>query len=174
MDNLKAKHHNMTHYKTVLKKCGPPSHLSVARFESRNRLLKLAANATCCRKNITHSLSVKEQFFLFCYRFFSKIDLIDNQKLGPILFADDILFPNKYCIFKNSLPANFMDKCLEVSWAEFRAIIYKSGLCVVLNISSNHLPQFGIVRQVLYNESNNLCSICQNLLNIGISAKLEY
>jgi len=64
MDNLKPKHHNMTHYKTVLKKSGLPSHLNVAQFESKNRLLKLAANATCSRKNITYSLGVKEQSLL--------------------------------------------------------------------------------------------------------------
>lgn len=33
MDNLKPKHHNTIHYKTVLKKSGLLSHLSVARFE---------------------------------------------------------------------------------------------------------------------------------------------
>jgi len=164
MDNLKPKHHNMTHYKTILKKSGPPSHLSVARFESRNRLLKLAANATCSRKNITHSLAIKEQFYL-SYRFSSKMGLTDNQKLGPILFADDISCSNNYFTFKSSLPANFMGKCLEVSWAEFRGIVYKPNLCIVLDISFNHLPQFGIVRHVLCNDSNNLCLIYQNLLN---------
>ena len=39
MINLKSKHHNVTHYKTVLKKNNPPSHLNVV-FESRNQLLK--------------------------------------------------------------------------------------------------------------------------------------
>ncbi|XP_011862141.1 PREDICTED: uncharacterized protein LOC105558828 [Vollenhovia emeryi] len=163
MDNLKPKHHNMTHYKTILKKSGPPSHLSVARFESKNRLLKLAANATCSRKNITHSLAVKEQLYL-CYRFSSKIGLIDNQKLGSILFADDISYFNNYSTFKNSLPANFIGKCLELSWAQFKGICYKPNLCVVVNISFDHLPQFGIVRHVLCNDSN-LCLVYQNLLN---------
>ncbi|KAL6418564.1 hypothetical protein ACFW04_012001 [Cataglyphis niger] len=133
MDNLKAKHHNMTHYKTILKKSGPPSHLSVTRFESKNRLLKLAANATCSRKNITHSLATKEQFYL----------------------------------------SNFMGKCLEVSWIEIRGIIYKPDLCVVLNICTNHLPQFGVVRHVFCNDSNNLCLVCQNLLNIGFCEDLH-
>jgi len=171
MNNLKPKHHNMTHYKTVLKKSGP-SDLSVARFESKNRLLKLAANATCSRKNITHSLGIKEQFYL-CYRLSSKMGLIDNQKLGSILFADDISLLNNFFIFKNSLPANLMSKCLEVSWAEFKGIIYESGLCVVLNISSNYLPQFGIVKHVLCNDSNNLCLIYQNLLNTGFCENLH-
>lgn len=31
--NLKCKHHNMTHYRTVVEKSGPLSHLSVMRFE---------------------------------------------------------------------------------------------------------------------------------------------
>lgn len=98
--------------------------------------MKLAANATCSRKNITHSLGVKEQFYL-CYRFSSKIGLIDNQKLSSILFADDISFFNYFSTFKSSLPANFMSKCLEVSWVEYKGIIYKPGLCIVVTLSSN-------------------------------------
>jgi len=99
--------------------------------------------------------------------------LIDNQKLGSILFADDISLLNNFFIFKNSLPANFMGKCLEVSWAEFKGIIYKPGLCVVLNISFNYLLQFGIVKHVLCNDSNNLCLVCQNLLNTGFCENLH-
>jgi len=41
--------------------------------------------------------------------------------------------------------------------------MYKPGLCVVLNISFNYHPQFGIVKHVLCNDSNNLCLVCQNL-----------
>lgn len=99
--------------------------------------------------------------------------LIDNQKLGSIIFADNISLLNNYFSFKSSLPANFSSKCLEVSWAEFNGIIYKPGLCIVLNIFSNQLSQFGIVRHILCNDSNVICLICQNFLNMRCHENLH-
>lgn len=121
-DNLKCKHRNMTHFKTVMKKSGPLSHLSVMRFESKNRLLKLAANATCSRKNITHTLVIKEQLRL-CYRFLHKTGLYENQELGPILSADHISLDDDFLLFKSSLPPNFVGKCLQIAWVQYKGEI---------------------------------------------------
>jgi len=66
----------------------------------------------------------------------------------------------------------FDPKAVKTRWAEFKEIIYKPGLCIVLNISSNYLLQFGIVKHVLCNDSNNLCLVCQNLLNTGFCENL--
>lgn len=170
-DNLKCKHHNMTHYKTIMKKSGPLSHLSVMRFESKNRLLKLAANATCSRKNITHTLAIKEQFNL-CNRVLSETTLYENQKMGPIVFADHISQVHGFHSFRSSLSSNFMGKCMEISWVQHKGIIYKPNLCVVIDILDS-LPQFGIVQKILCNENGDLCLVCRNIYTIGFDENLH-
>ncbi|XP_036146073.1 uncharacterized protein LOC118646711 [Monomorium pharaonis] len=170
-DNLKCKHHNLTHYKTVMKKSGPLSHLSVMRFESKNRLLKLAANATCSRKNITHTLIVKEQLNL-CHRFLSNTILCENQKMGPIVFIGPIFLIDEYQLIKSSLSPTFTGKCMETTWVQHRGIIYKPNLCVVIDILDD-LPQFGIIQKILCNESDDLCLVCQNMYTIGFNENLH-
>lgn len=170
-DNLKCKHHNMTHYKTIMKKSGPLSHLSVMRFESKNRLLKLAANTTCSRENITHTLAIKEQLNL-CHRLLSKATLYKNQKMGPVLFADHISQIHGFDSFKISLSPDFMGKCIEVAWVQHKGVIYKPNFCVVIDILDNLLT-FGVIQKILFNENNDLCLICQNMYTIGFNENLH-
>ena len=58
--NLKTKGHLWVHYGRVLVQLGPIINLSTFRFESKHRDEKREASATCSRKNITHTLCLKE------------------------------------------------------------------------------------------------------------------
>ena len=58
--NLKPKGHLWVHYGRVLVQLGPIINLSTFRFESKHRDEKREASATCSRKNITHTLCLKE------------------------------------------------------------------------------------------------------------------
>ncbi|XP_055907791.1 uncharacterized protein LOC129942757 [Eupeodes corollae] len=60
-DNLKAKHHNLTHYPTVLRKSGPLKAFWCFKYESKHRQFKVYSHATTSRKNICLSLARKYQ-----------------------------------------------------------------------------------------------------------------
>ena len=57
-DKLKPKHHHMVHYGRVIKTYGPIYHLSVFKFESKNRVMKTRAEAIYSRKNITFTIAL--------------------------------------------------------------------------------------------------------------------
>jgi len=61
-DNLKPKHHFLTHYPTVIQYSGPPKNYWCFRFEGKHKELKMYARSTCSRKNITLTLAKKFQF----------------------------------------------------------------------------------------------------------------
>lgn len=59
---LKPKHHFLTHYATVIEKCGPLKYLWSLRFEAKHKILKKYSNVTFSRKNIAYSLAMKMSF----------------------------------------------------------------------------------------------------------------
>lgn len=60
-DNLKPKHHILTHYPLVILKSGPPRHFWCFRYEAKHKELKMYARAITSRKNICLTLAIKYQ-----------------------------------------------------------------------------------------------------------------
>ncbi|KAE9525990.1 hypothetical protein AGLY_013932 [Aphis glycines] len=62
--NLKPKHHHMVHYPLIISQSGPLSHHWCMRFEAKHKKLKETANYITSKKNITLTLSLKQQLQL--------------------------------------------------------------------------------------------------------------
>lgn len=60
-DTLKPKHHNLTHYPTVISNSGPPRYFWSFRFEAKHKEFKTYARSITSRKNISFSLAKKYQ-----------------------------------------------------------------------------------------------------------------
>jgi len=61
-DNLKPKHHILTHYPSIILKSGPPRHFWCFRYEAKHKELKMYARAITSRKNICLTLAKKYSF----------------------------------------------------------------------------------------------------------------
>jgi len=61
-DNLKPKHHFLTHYPSIILKSGPPRHFWCFRYEAKHKELKMYARAITSRKNICLTLAKKYQY----------------------------------------------------------------------------------------------------------------
>lgn len=76
-DTLKPKHHNLTHYPTIIRYSGPPRYYSSMRFEAKHQDSKKYCNAITSRKNILLSLAIKSQLsFAYYLKFTPKIQNI--------------------------------------------------------------------------------------------------
>ena len=62
---LKPKFHFLTHYPRLLLELGPCIHYSTDRLESRQRLVKAVVQSTSSKKNLLHTIGVK-QVLNFC------------------------------------------------------------------------------------------------------------
>ncbi|XP_011699565.1 PREDICTED: uncharacterized protein LOC105456901, partial [Wasmannia auropunctata] len=60
-ERFTPKSHNFAHYGTIFQFSGPIRNLSTIRFEAKHKNKKKEANATTSRRNITHTLCIKEQ-----------------------------------------------------------------------------------------------------------------
>lgn len=66
-ERFTPKSHNFVNYGTIFQFSGPTHNLSTIRFEAKHKDKKREANTTTSRRNITHTLCIKEQLVL-CYR----------------------------------------------------------------------------------------------------------
>lgn len=171
-DTLKPKFHNILHYFQILLKSGPLHHLNCLRYESKNRFLKLIASGTSSRRNILHTMAVKEQLNL-CYRLMCKKDLEEHVLMGPASLISDISCLDKYHLFSPSLPTEFKFRNVEVSWIEKTGIKYSTNSCVVLSLDLQYLPVFGTINTIICNEIGHVCFICEVWLNIGYDEQLH-
>lgn len=64
---LKPKHHNLTHYTTIMMQSGPITLLSTIRLESFHKHLKKISNVVMSRRNIIFSIAIRHQLS-FCYK----------------------------------------------------------------------------------------------------------
>jgi len=61
-DNLKPKHHLLTHYPTIILNSGPPKHFWCLRYEAKHKEMKIYAHVITSRKNISITLAKKFQY----------------------------------------------------------------------------------------------------------------
>jgi len=97
--NLKPKHHHMVHYPLIISKSGPLSHHWCMRFEAKHKELKETANSITSRKNITLTLSLKQQLQL-AYRLLATTNNMYsiNIDIGPV----KTLSPEEVMLYSNN------------------------------------------------------------------------
>jgi len=61
-DNLKPKHHLLTHYPTIILNSGPPKHFWCFRYEAKHKEMKIYVHVITSRKNISLTLAKKFQY----------------------------------------------------------------------------------------------------------------
>lgn len=82
--DLKPKHHFITHYPEIMEEVGPLAHISCMRYEARHRPIKTGAKATPSRVNITKTLAKKNQLN-FAERIMSEKGFGPSSTFGPLI-----------------------------------------------------------------------------------------
>lgn len=121
---LKPKFHHLTHYHNAMINFGPLSLFSSMRYEAKHRLSKTSARASCNRKNITLSLSIKHQLKLneiFSKGSLDKVLSWSPKKLKSLPFDTELI---RCCIGDNNT-------LFRVRWLAMSSIRYKKGSVLV-------------------------------------------
>ncbi|XP_043473588.1 uncharacterized protein LOC122505810 isoform X1 [Leptopilina heterotoma] len=172
--SLKPKMHILNHYFKILIESGPLSFLSTIRNEGKHKEVKDSASATRSRKNVTHTLALKQQLQL-CYRFLSEEGLKTDLMSGRCQILYNIMLLEGYQYFSNTLPGSFINNaCVSVKWVTFNGITYREEMCIILDLCDNGiLPTFGIIKKILFNSNaNEVCFICLKLSNLGFDSNM--
>ncbi|KAF2884895.1 hypothetical protein ILUMI_21266 [Ignelater luminosus] len=148
-DTLEPKHHHLIHYPSIIQKVRPPANISSMRFESKHRESKLTANITCCRKNITRSLSLKHQL-KFCFRLMASKGFDDDIITGPgksNSFTD--------IVENETFPSS---EGYTLKWIQIYGIKYSSNSSLTIIVGSHYLmPVFGIIKKIIINKHSQVC-----------------
>lgn len=142
-DTLKPKFHNLLHYHTALHKFGPIISLWSMRFEAKHRISKIAARASCNKRNLTWTLAIKHQLKL--NEMFLKGQLEPIIKTGLELSISSL--ETKY--ISDNLPISQMSKLVKVSWIKVSSTKYTKNIVLVDSYDcDSDLPVFFILREV--------------------------
>lgn len=148
--HLKPKFHHMIHYHSALKKFGPLVSLWSMRFEAKHRISKIAARASCNRRNITWSLSMKHQLNLNAIFICGKLS--DILKTGPV---------KRVLSFKVRYLQTLLQLCpsksiTKVNWATVSSTRYTEGTILVNSTSNDMLVTFLKVKSIYLYDSTSL------------------
>lgn len=149
--NLKPKHHNMTHYATVIRLMGPIIHMSTMRYEAKHKMFTDQARQTNNFVNIGHWLAERCQ----------KIDSLQSKYVNAITLGRMKEFDlNAFQDFNHLIHQIFKDskKVQTVSWIQINSNYYSKNYFV---IHDDHLHEIqGIIRF-----KDQICFLC-NEFNI--------
>lgn len=160
--NLKPKHHFMVHYPNILKQIGPLANISSMRFEAFHKTFKDTAKTTNCRKNLLHTLVVKNQFqvseFLNTFEsFFEKIIY------SPLIEKDPMTLYNKYNYYYP------VKRLFILKWVEYESIRYTADMVIQCDISADELSIFCLIKEI-YLVDEKICFCCEKLYNLGFDS----
>lgn len=125
-ETLKPKFHHLTHYHNAMINFGPLSFFSSMRYEAKHRLAKTSARASCNRRNITLSLSIKHQLKLneiFCKGSLDPILTWGPKKLKPL--------PLELELIKSCLHLDDTKSLFRVRWLAMSSVRYNKGSILV-------------------------------------------
>ena len=146
LGNPKPKTHNLTHYPEAVSNFGPPITYWTARYESRHRIAKSAAEASKNFKNISHTLSSRQQqrqSSVFYCGMFAVNDIVIKDKA---MFVSDFRGDTELERFLVPLMDSDDYICKEV---EYRSQVYTAGDLVVLEALSPDKIKVGLVYTTL-------------------------
>lgn len=130
--------HLLVHYPHILVESGSMPYLSMIRNEGKHKEIKERAAATNSRKNITHTLALKQQLKL-CYHFTSEEGLQNETHTGRSQIIENIECLENYGNFSDSLPDYFKESSLlSLKWVTFKETNYRE--CVLIEDLFNPFP----------------------------------
>jgi len=170
-DPLKPKHHNMLHYGMIIRQAGPLKQLSTLRCESKNKEFKTRAEITNSRKNITLTLSVKEQL-QFANRLLIGKGLEPKLEFGPICSIDEPFILSSDRRTEIPLPENFQNDAIKFPWINFKGTTYRIGNFLAYDVDVFDRPLFGIVEHLICNSSMDVKAVLRCYITVGLNERL--
>lgn len=164
--NLKPKHHIITHYPTLIKRYGPLYYISSMRYEAKHKIMKNYSKNTSCRINLSWSLARKLQYS-FANRLLNNIGLSDNIYIGSSkhinLNDSDKLHGLK---MSQQLQRLIKLNAMQASNVTINGIKFSTKLCITRR-KNNQLELLRILN-ILYVTENisNIFFICQKYENV--------
>lgn len=150
-ESLKPKFHFLTHYPEMLRKFGPLRHVWSMRFESKHKLSKMAAAASCNRQNICKTLAIKNQLIL--NDLFIKKSMSPNFECGK-----KTLLPNNHGF---EVGSNVLVK-FSAPWVKQKGVLWKNSDVATLDICDKTcVPVFASIKSILLTENNDIYFSCQ-------------
>lgn len=153
-DHLKPKFHFLTHYPSFLMKYGPIVNFWSMRFEAKHRLSKIAARASCNRRNITLTLANKHQMQL--NEVFLKGHLNETIKFGP---GRDISI-EKCTEIKIALNLSPEDTLKRVAWVKVNGTDYRPKTILTEDIYDLGDIRFMILKNIYINSTKKAIFEC--------------
>ncbi|KAF4533565.1 hypothetical protein B566_EDAN001051 [Ephemera danica] len=128
-NNLKPKHHIVTHYFRVFQLAGPLGNICSCRFEANHKDLKEFARLFRCRKNLTYSLAMFNQLF-HSNRLQLRESIDSDFTVGPDCKGENSNFENKGSV--NWLPlVNVQISTLKATYGRLEKSGCKSFMQVI-------------------------------------------
>ncbi|XP_034238065.1 uncharacterized protein LOC117643328 [Thrips palmi] len=148
-DTLKPKHHNLVHFSRIMSMVGPLVHTWCMRFESKNRAQTVAAQATRSRKNVTKTLSIREQITQATKK--NPLSICDVE-FSPLKHLDVLGTDSEFLKFVPYLPDG-LTKWMCASYVRCKGTEYKLNSYVYIDMKDNGgLPLFGKICYIIVNE----------------------
>ena len=146
MGSPKPKTHFLSHYPQAIRLYGPPLSYWTARYESRHRIAKNTAESSKNFKNISLTISTRQQMRLssvFYHGMFSTSDLVISDKVS---YKSSVNTSGDHAmeILPYMSETDFL--CSEI---EIKSQVYKSGQLVVLEIFDPDEVKVGLIVSIL-------------------------
>lgn len=141
-DHLKPKFHFLTHYSSFMNKFGPVVNFWGMRFEAKHRLSKIAARASCNRRNIALTLANKHQMQL--NEIFLKGRLNETINVGPVKNISKE--KSSEIIAALNLSSKEPLKC--VAWVKIKGTEYKPKIVLTEDIDDLGEISFMIINKI--------------------------
>jgi len=160
-NKLVPKFHFLTHYPTIFKLAGPFANFAATRYEARHKPIKDYCKVTMSRRNLIHSVAIKQQL-AFSYRLTINQSILLESSGGSV---DDVVLSDvlHFEQFKASLPDSLRRKSETItcySWFDFKGHKYKVGMCLTVGISELRELKFGEIMYILVWENKPLFLCC--------------
>lgn len=169
---LRPKYHNIVHAVRVIKAVGPLKPLSAMRWEAKYKEYRQAANATSCRKKISHTLAMKQSLKM-CTRFLGKRGLVNRFSYSPFCEAVDVRHIDHYENFEHRLPPEELgSKWNVVKWVVINGTLYKPGMVVVISVS-DFFPCFGVIEVISVTDDHQARFLTTELLTVSFNSHLH-
>ena len=146
MPRMKPKHHNALHYWRSMLMFGPPTSYWTARYESKNRVAKMMANAAKNFVNVAKTVAIRQQFrqASILYRGIMRNDLvlpIHTQSKWDLCGQNSPLIQNILdTIDEDSVICN------EV---EYNGSSYRTEDVIILKVHNSDFLEVGLIMQIV-------------------------
>lgn len=167
---LTPKFHNLVHYPRKILQLGPLVHLWGMRNEGKIQIMKQAATATRCRKNLSLTTGKRTQLQL-AYRFSTKAFSNDTIEWGK---AEKIKTNYGFVRKLNSLNVTTAvpeclqnDNTIRPSWVLHNGIKYCKGFALYVDVDEEtSTPLFGVIDNIFVTEDKFVYFLLKNLRTI--------